>query len=103
MHPILLKLGNFTIYSYGLFMVLGFSAGIVFVRHEVQKAGEDVEKAMDLICVITVAGIVGARLLYVLTNFHSFVQNPVEIFKFWNGGLVFYGGYIAAMIATYIW
>jgi phosphatidylglycerol:prolipoprotein diacylglycerol transferase len=56
----------------------------------------------DLFFVILLAAIVGARVLYVLINFETFRNNPLEIFKIWNGGLVFFGGFIAAVGACLI-
>jgi phosphatidylglycerol:prolipoprotein diacylglycerol transferase len=56
----------------------------------------------DLFLVILLSAIVGARGLYVLINFETFSNNPLEIFKIWNGGLVFFGGFIAAVGACLI-
>ena len=49
------------------------------------------------------ASLLGARLLYVLIEYKYFIDNPLEAFKIWKGGLVFYGGMIAAMAAGLIY
>jgi phosphatidylglycerol:prolipoprotein diacylglycerol transferase len=53
---------------------------------------------MDLAFIAIVSGVVGARILYIITEPAEFLRNPWEIFNFWNGGLVFYGGFILALL-----
>ncbi|MCP3952329.1 MAG: prolipoprotein diacylglyceryl transferase [Desulfobacterales bacterium] len=103
MHPVLLKFGNVTIYSYGFMIALGFFLGIVLAMREARRLGENSEKIMDLSFYILVAAIVGSRLFYVVTAWESFVDNPLEIIKLWKGGLVFYGGFIGAVTAAVIY
>jgi phosphatidylglycerol:prolipoprotein diacylglycerol transferase len=96
MHPILFKLGSLTVYTYGFFIAMGFLAGISLAKKEAQRLGESSEKITDLCFYILVSAIIASRLFYVFINAEMFVSNPVEIFKIWNGGLVFYGGFIGA-------
>jgi phosphatidylglycerol---prolipoprotein diacylglyceryl transferase len=103
MHPVLIKFGNVTIYSYGLMIALGFLLGIVLAMREARRMGENPEKIMDLSFYILVAAIVGSRLFYVMTAWDFFVDNPVEIIKIWNGVLVFYGGFIGAVLTAVVY
>ncbi|MFH1582047.1 MAG: prolipoprotein diacylglyceryl transferase [Pseudomonadota bacterium] len=98
MHPVLLKLGSFSIYTYGFFIAMGFIAGILLAKSEAKKLGEDPEKIMDLSFYVLIAAILGSRLLYIFINPEIFLSDILEIFRIWNGGLVFYGGFIAALI-----
>src|SRR3989337_1833676 len=102
MHPILIKLGPFTIYSYGFFLAIGFMLAIVYVTREAKRVGVDPQKVSDMAFYLIVAALIGARLLFLLTEFHDFGDNPLEVFKIWKGGLVFYGGFIGALPAG-IW
>lgn len=104
MHPVLFTLGNLTIYSYGFMIALGFFLGIVLAMREARRVGENPEKIMDLSFYILVAAIVGSRLFYVVTAWETFADNPIDIIKIWQGGLVFYGGFIGAGVtaAAYI-
>lgn len=72
-------------------------------RSEAKRYGMDADKIMDLCFYIVVAAIVGSRLLYVMTYPEYFAKNPIEIFKIWNGGLVFYGGFIGAVITVIVY
>jgi phosphatidylglycerol:prolipoprotein diacylglycerol transferase len=52
---------------------------------------------------VLIAAILGSRLFYVATSPEMFMNNPVEILKIWNGGLVFYGGFIAALVTGVVY
>ncbi len=102
MYPILLKIGKLSLYTYGLFVALGFVTGIWIARHEAKRLKEDQDKIMDLCFYVLLAAIVGSRMFYVFTNFNMFISDPLEIFRIWNGGLVFYGGFILALITAIV-
>jgi len=103
MYPVLLKIGKLSLYTYGFFVAAGFVAGITIARHEAKRLGEDQDMIMDLCFYVLIAAIVGSRLFYVLTNFSTFISDPPEIFRIWNGGLVFYGGFVVALITAIIY
>ncbi len=102
MHPILFKIGPLTVHTYGVMIALGFLAGIIFAAREGKRKGVDPEKIMDLSLYILIAAIVGSRLLQVAVEYQYYSQHPIEIFEIWKGGLVFYGGFIGALL-TAIW
>ncbi len=102
MHPFLLKFGSISIYTYGFFLATGFAAGLLLAKSEAKRLGQDPDKIMDIAFYLLIAAIIGSRLLYVFTNPEIFLANPLDIIKVWKGGLVFYGGFIAAMITGMI-
>ncbi len=97
MHPILLDLGRFKLYTYGFFLALGFIAAVWFSKRNAKFYNIQDQVISDVFFVILLSSIAGARILYVLINFDDFQNNLLEIFKIWNGGLVFFGGFIAAI------
>ncbi|OQY04011.1 MAG: prolipoprotein diacylglyceryl transferase [Desulfobacteraceae bacterium 4572_123] len=103
MHPVLLDFGKFSIYTYGFFVAMGFLAAIWFATREAKRYGVDHEKIMDLAFYILIAAIVGSRLAYVATVPGEFAANPLDMFKIWKGGLVFYGGFVGAMLTAIIY
>ncbi|MFC1813372.1 prolipoprotein diacylglyceryl transferase [Thermodesulfobacteriota bacterium] len=103
MYPVLFKIGKLSIFTYGAFVAAGFVAGILLAKREAGLLGEDQEKIMDLCFYILIAAIIGSRFLYVVINPEIFFSDPLEIFRIWNGGLVFYGGFIAAVGAAIIY
>jgi phosphatidylglycerol:prolipoprotein diacylglycerol transferase len=102
MHPILLDFGSFKLYTYGFFLALGFLTAVWFSKRNARLYHIQDQVISDTFFVILVSGIAGARLLYVLINFESYQNNLLEIFKIWNGGLVFFGGFIASLGAAIV-
>ncbi len=103
MYPILFKIGTLSIYTYGFFIAVSFITGILLAKHEAGRLGEDQEKIMDLCFYVLIAAIAGSRLFYVLVNPDIFLSDPLEVFRIWNGGLVFYGGFIGALAVGLIY
>ncbi len=100
MHPVLFKIDGLTIHTYGFFVAVGILAGIFCARKEAARLGMDPDKIVDLCFYIVIAAIVGSRLLYVFTDLDFFFAAPLEMFKLWKGGLVFYGGFIGAVLVA---
>jgi len=98
MHPVLLTLGPLSIHTYGFFIAMGFITGILLAKREAKRLGESPERIMDLSFYVLIAAIIGSRLLYIFINPEIFLSDILESFRIWNGGLVFYGGFIAALI-----
>lgn len=103
MHPILLKIGPFTMYSYGLMVAIGFAVSVFLIYRRAAKFNISQDKVIDLAILILVWGIIGARLLYVLLNLSFYLTNPLDIIKLSNGGLVWYGGFAAALLAVIVY
>jgi len=103
MHPVLIEFGFVKIFTYGLLVAGGFLMGIFLASRLARREGQDPERIVDLSFYVLVASLLGARLLYVLIEYKYFIDNPLEAFKIWKGGLVFYGGMIAAMAAGLIY
>ena len=107
MHPILFEipkiefgnwmLGPIPIRLYGLMIGIGFLLGIYLSSRRAKKEGLDPDRILDMGVYLLLAAIVGSRLLYVLTTLPDFANNPLDVFAIWKGGLVFYGGVIAAV------
>jgi phosphatidylglycerol:prolipoprotein diacylglycerol transferase len=93
-----LQFGPFVLHTYGLFVAAGFLLGIAWSMREARQRGLDPGLVSDLGFYIILGAILGARLLYVLINPIYFWNNPLEIFMFWKGGLVFSGGAILATV-----
>jgi len=102
MHPILLQLGPITLRTYGALVVLAFLAALRVSRIGAPLRGIPENFLLDLIAILILTGLLGARLFYVLLNASYFLEHPFEIVKIWEGGLVFYGGFFTATAAG-IW
>ncbi len=107
--PVLINLGFIKIHWYSLAYIFGILFGWWYGRFIIKKKvkAKDKENYIrnfdDLISYIIIGVIVGGRLGYVIFyNYSYFIEQPVEIFKLWEGGMSFHGGLIGVIISTYI-
>lgn len=88
--------------AFGLLAALAFLLGLWVVLREGKRVKLDPDKlqSVALWCFIGILG--GGRVGFVLVNLEAYVRDPVKVFWIWQGGLVLYGGLIAA-IALGMW
>lgn len=101
MHPILFKVGSFTIYTYGFFVFLGVLCGYFFCLKQASRDNINKNVFSDIIFWMLVFSFIGARIFYIFTDFRSFLLNPLEILLS-RSGFVFYGGVIFGVITLYV-
>jgi phosphatidylglycerol:prolipoprotein diacylglycerol transferase len=97
-----LNLGFIDIKIWGLLVSLGFILAILLIIKEAEKRKLELENIYDLCFWILVGAIVGGRLFYVLFNL-SGIDGFFDIFKIWEGGMSFFGGFIFAILFSYIY
>ena len=102
MYPVICRIGPFTIYSYGLMFALGSLAALFFLLKEAQVRKIEKNLFYDIYLWVLIGAIIGARLLYCLTNIDFFLKNPLEIIKIQHGGLSWFGGFIFGLISFFI-
>ncbi len=98
MYPILAEYGFLKVHTYGLMVATGFLVGIMFAANQARREGVDPQKILDLCFFILVSAILGARFLFVAIEYEYYLEHPVKALMFWQGGLVYYGGLIAAVV-----
>jgi phosphatidylglycerol:prolipoprotein diacylglycerol transferase len=99
-HPVLFRIGPFTLHTYGVFIAAAFFLAIGMSLREARKQGMDQNRILDLAFYLTLSGVLGARTLFIIVEYEYFLEDPIRIFKIWEGGLVFYGGLIVAFIVS---
>lgn len=98
MLPILFDLGPITVYSFGFFLVLAYFLATFILWREGKRQGYNEEKLLDLSIISLVAALIGGRIYYVILNWNVFVDQPVNIFAFWQGGFAFHGSLLAVLL-----
>jgi len=83
-------------------IAVGFLIALYLAVRQAKKEGIPSDRIIDLGFYILLAAIVGSRLLFILINGGYYLNNPMAVFKIWEGGLVFYGGVLLA-VPTAIW
>ena len=84
-------------------VALAFAAGIIVALMRCEKEGLSREDVMDGAMYVLLSAIVGSRVFYVAGFWEMYRGNILEVFAVWEGGMVFYGGLIFAMVALLIW
>jgi phosphatidylglycerol:prolipoprotein diacylglycerol transferase len=102
MHPILFKIGDWPVYSYGVLLALAYLAGLQLAVIRARRQGVDATKIMDLGIYLIIAALVGAKLMLIAVDFNYFRAQPRELLSLVRAGGVFYGGLIAAFF-TALW
>jgi len=102
MMPILFHVGPFPVYSYGLMLGIGFLLGSYVLSLELKRKSLDPNMASTITVLAVVFGISGAKILYLIEEWHSFVADPFGM-AFSPGGLTWYGGFILALSAVIIY
>jgi phosphatidylglycerol---prolipoprotein diacylglyceryl transferase len=101
MHPVVFRIGDFPITSFGVMMFLAFIGGAWVTSRRLRRYGMGAELIWDMLPWIAIAGIVGAKLYFLALHWEQFVADPRgEMLA--REGLVWYGGLMGGMLAYYM-
>ena len=106
--PVAISIGPFAIRWYALAYICGIVLGWIYARSLLKNeklwggpAPISLTQLDDFILWVTIGIIVGGRTGYVLFyNLPFFMQNPAAIFKLWEGGMSFHGGFLGCVVAV---
>jgi len=89
-----LHLGPLSLRAYGLCIALGALAAVRFASSRQDKRGGPPGLVESIAWWAVPAGLVGARLYHVITDWRSggFADDPLRIVRIWEGGLGIWGG-----------
>ncbi len=93
------SIGSFEMKWYGLLIATGFLLAVIYAMVMCKKMNINRSRLLDTIIVGLIAGVIGARLYYVI--FYpgdKFIKDPISIFYIHEGGLGIYGGIIGALL-----
>ncbi len=94
-----LELGPISLNAYGLMIALGVVAAVWLFGRRLEERHIGTRDDANAIAVWgVVAGVVGARLYHVITDWHRFEGNYDDIIKVWQGGLGIPGGMLAGVL-----
>ncbi|MGJ7440782.1 prolipoprotein diacylglyceryl transferase [Aquipuribacter sp. MA13-6] len=97
-----IEIGPLTIQVFGLCVAVGVLLGGFVTARRNAKLGISTDDTEKIVIALVLAGVVGARILWVLTNLDR-IEGPIDVIAVWDGGLQFSGGFILALlIAPYL-
>ena len=106
-NPVAFSVFGLPIRWYALAYIAGFIFGYFIFKHFTQRDNAEIRfsnKQLDDFLTYVVLGVIlGGRLGYVLFyNLPFFIENPLEIFMLWHGGMSFHGGLLGVIFATFL-
>lgn len=103
MYPVLFRIGDFPINTYGVFLALAFLSAILITVKLAERDGLPRQKIYDLSLWMLLASLVGSKILMLFTE-PEYRQDPWQLLSldFLRSGGVFYGGLLGAVIVGYL-
>lgn len=102
MLPTLFSIGPITVYSYGLFLAIGFLVATYVIWKKALEANFEEEEIFDAVFLVTAAGLVGARLYYIILHWPAFKFNFAKWFLVTRyPGLAVHGALLFGFLALY--
>jgi phosphatidylglycerol:prolipoprotein diacylglycerol transferase len=101
--PIAFSIGPFSVHWYGLMYVVGITAGLLVAWNYAKSVGISQEQIEKIVIWSIPAGLVGARLYYVLQQpLAQYISDPLQIIAVWEGGMAFFGAIFAVVLTIII-
>jgi phosphatidylglycerol:prolipoprotein diacylglycerol transferase len=103
MHPILFRIGSFELFTYGLMMAVGVLSSLFFMTIEAKRFHLDSDKVTRLVVWTFLAGLIGSRVMYVVTRLSDPGLDFWAVLFNLRAGFVYYGGLIASWLYLIWW
>ena len=102
MIPVLFEIGPVKIYSYGLMLGIAFLLGSYVLSLELKRKKLNPGLGSTITIMAVVFGIAGAKLLFLIEEWGTFIEDPIGM-AFSPGGLTWYGGFVVAMTVLHFY
>lgn len=110
MYPILFEIYGFSVLSYLVIVIAAIVSTILLIKYyEIPRPKskgyypDNLDRyIIEILLVALLFTIIGARLGYVITNWHLYADNPLRILAIWRGGLAFHGALLIAVPAAVV-
>lgn len=99
----LFTIGPITIHGYGLMMALGIFTAYYLLEYRAKKRGMDPDKIFYLTVWAVVSGLLGAKVLYLITRLPDLIADPSLIWQSIKDGFVVYGSIIGGVLGAFVY
>ncbi len=98
------QIGFLTVRWYGILIVSGMIIAMFLAIWAAKRRGFDVDELLNMVLIAIPAGIIGARLYYVVFMWPSmYAADPVSALYIWKGGLAIHGGLLGGILAVFLY
>jgi phosphatidylglycerol:prolipoprotein diacylglycerol transferase len=102
--PVAFQIGPLKVHWYGIMYLVGFAGGwwLGVIRAKKPNSGWKVEEISDMLFYVALGVVLGGRVGYTLFyGLDRFLNDPLMIFRVWEGGMSFHGGFLGVILAMY--
>ena len=99
----LFSIGPFTVYGYGFMIAVGVLAAYFTAEYRAKKSKLQYEEIFYLVIWCVIGGFVSAKILFWITEWKSFAQDPAFFLRTLGDGFVVYGGIIGGILTGYFY
>ncbi len=101
--PLVFQLGPFALRWYGLLIALAVLAGLALATRLGKARGIEPALIADLLPLLVLGAVVGARIYYVALEWRQYADNPMEALAIWRGGIAIHGALIGGVLTTILY
>ncbi len=102
MRPILFKIFGINVYGYGTMIAIGICAALILLDYRAKKSGYDEDSILNMAIISIIAGILGGKALYIITEIKSII-NDINILKDIGNGFVIYGAIVGGALGIFFY
>jgi len=109
-NPVAFSIGPLSVHWYGMMYLIGFLGAWLLLQWRVKHIAYppyslfSSENISDIIFYGALGVVLGGRIGYIfLYNVETFLNDPLIIFKIWQGGMSFHGGLIGVLLAMFLY
>jgi prolipoprotein diacylglyceryl transferase len=95
-----IELGPVPLHMYGLMLAIGVLVAVKVAEVRWVRRGHPAKDFNDIVVWVVIAGVIGARVYHVITDYQLFDDDPVKALRIWEGGLSIWGAVIGGAIAA---
>jgi phosphatidylglycerol:prolipoprotein diacylglycerol transferase len=101
--PLVFQLGPFALRWYGLLIALAVLAGLALATRLGNARGIEPALIADLLPLLVLGAVIGARIYYVALEWRQYAANPIEALAIWRGGIAIHGALIGGVLTTMLY
>ena len=101
--PLVFQLGPLSLRWYGLLIALAVLVGLALATRLGRSRGIDPALIADLLPLLVLGSVIGARLYYVALEWRQYAANPSDVLAIWRGGIAIHGALIGGVLTTIVY
>jgi phosphatidylglycerol:prolipoprotein diacylglycerol transferase len=101
--PLLFQLGPFSLRWYGLLIAVAVLLGLLLATRLGRQRGIEPALIADLLPILVLAAVIGARTYYVLFEWRQYQLNWLDALAIWRGGIAIHGALIGGSLAVIVY